>query len=250
MASEVGDDPFTQSQTSTKRGLKTTVQSDDNFFTISTRNVRDRRKFPFDVGGAELVDVRSWSVTKADRMSAAEAGAKLQDLLRMFKIERHDPEICAAFFESLVFCMAVNSSSVLTPDRATFSVRGTTFKFLEVVFYLREDLRRFFRAYADETVEILRALLAHPDQHDYAIRDKCDLIRSVALDRGLTRFPHLIADNAEMCTNLPTVEHTAITSAKASKLEEVINVADRLRTGSNPKTYRSYDSTNGEFVDK
>jgi len=247
--SDVGEDVFTQSPTG-RSGLKSTAQSKDKGFSVAARPIYDTRKFRFDTTATTAVNVKSWSATKADRMSPEAAGSKLSDLMRMFGIERQDPEVCMAFVKSMLFCMAVNSSSVLTPDRAEFSVGDTDFRFLDVVRYLGSDLRRFFRAYADETVDLLKDVLNHPDQFHESVRDKRDLIMNVANDRGLSRYPHLIGDNAEACTNLAVTEHSAIALSKRSKLESNINVADRLVTGANPKTYKAFDSANAEFVDK
>jgi len=247
--SEVGDDVFTRAGPS-KAGLNTSAKRDDGAIFVATRPKYDTRKFPFEVGIGPGISPKAWTATKADRMSPEEAGRKLADIMRMFKIERLDPDICLAFFNALIFCMAVNSSSVLTPDRADFTVAGEKFKFLEVVRYLGSDLRRFFRAYADDTVVILRSVLEHPDQLDAEIRDKRDLIMSVAQDRGLVRYPHLIGDNAEACNALAATEHVAIAAAKQSKLDGLVNAADRLKTSSNPKSFGTFDSTNQEFLEK
>lgn len=246
--SDIGDDIYTKPSAS-KSGLNTTAKRDESIF-VAKRPKYDPRKFPFDTGSGVVVNLKIWSATKADRMSSVEAGRKLQDLMRMFKIERQDPEFCMGFFNSLMFCMAINSSSVLTPDRASFNVGEAEFRFLEVVHYLGSDLRRFFRAYADDTVAILKTVLSHPDTFDESVRDKRDLVRSVALDRGLVRYPHLIGDNAEACSDLADTEHTAIAQAKQSKLDGLINVADRLKTSAKPKTFGAFDSTNAEFLEK
>jgi len=131
---------------------------------------------------------------------------------------------------------AKNSASVITPDRARFWV-GTpgvegfqSFNYyLDVLDPLGADARRFFRVFADMTLAIVEGRLAQIDSDDPDIQDDIRHIKWVAADRGLERYPRVIHDSADACSNLTIAERTAIGMGKATIFATKPNAADQVR---------------------
>lgn len=203
----------------------------------------DRRKFRYDVLQALKDPEIPWHVVKSDRLEAEEAGDRLHHIHKMYGIERENPNIVKAFDNALFFCHTVNSGSVLQPDRSWLIVRGDKFSFGPVITYLGTDLRRFFRSFATEIMEVNKKILADYDPYNPTNAEKHDWLLEVAMDRGLMRFPYLAHDSSDKCSLTP-VERAAVSSSKTSVFGSIINAADRFNSNSRMATSDDFDSTN------
>jgi len=211
------------------------------------KDVYDKRKFNYDVIQAIKDPDVPWHVVKADRLEAADAGEKLHHIHKMYGIERENPSIIRAFDNALFFCHTINSGSVLQPDRSWLLVRGDRFSFLPVITYLGTDLRRFFRAFAEEIKEVNKAVLDDYDPYDVNKAEKHSWLLEVAMDRGLMRFPYLAHDSSDKCALTP-VERAAVSVSKTSVFGSIINAPDRFNSNSRGGTSDDFDSTNLKTV--
>lgn len=216
---------------------------------LSTRTVRQRRpergsQGPAVLGRGMKVDARkirwtlppeaavtaeSFSATKADRMSAEEAGDALERIFQLM-IPGASEEEKEAFLLGLCFCHTINGASQLMPGRAVFTVTLESgkgeFQYLEIVRILGDDLRRFFRAFADETRRANQMVLDSYDPYDPASAERVSWLHEVAQKRGITRFPTLAADSSDCCTGLTPTMRSAIAASKGMILRSIPNNAD------------------------
>lgn len=193
----------------------------------------DKRKFQYDrVLGR--VGRTPWSVTKDDRMSASEAGETMTSILKMFGLDRLEEKDIDAFVSAMFFAHTVNSGSTLQPGRAVIEVAGTRFDYIQIVRKLGIDIRRFFRAYANEIREVNQEIIKSYDPYDPVKAEFHGWIMQVAAERGLQRYPYLAHDSADACTNLSPAERAAIASSKRFVLNTVDNSADSMMA--NPRT--------------
>jgi len=207
----------------------------------------DSRKIRYDVLGARKEGIVRWHVEPNDRMSAVEAGDKLEGIYRMLGVAKENPGVLHAVFEAIMFAHTLNSGSVLQPGRSDFTVGGTAFSFAEVIKFLGVDTRRFFRAYADEIREINDRVLKDVDYGDSESVDRRDWLLGVAADRGLSRFPDLAHDSSDKCVLLPA-ERVAVANAKVSVFSTIVNSVDSMNANSRAMTADKFDSTNGRTV--
>jgi hypothetical protein len=138
----------------------------------------------------------------------------------------------------------VNSGSVLQPGRSRLYVKGEQFQFDEVVRLLGTNIRRFFRAFADDVREVNKEVLEEYTPFDPEKKERHDWLVEVANDRGLARFPDLAHDSADKCLGLSAAERMALASSKVSVFSTIINSADRLNSSSRVIGSDAYDSTN------
>jgi len=173
-----------------------------------------------------------WEVTIDSQMSASEAGDTLEKIFVLFRLEAAPPEVHEAFLEAMLFAHTLNGASVLQPGRAKFSL-GANYNPMDfglVVTYLGVDIRRFFRAFANETREVnKRVLLAANNPHDVVTWEKAAWLRNVAAERGMSRHPDLAHDTADACTDLTDAERAALNASKAMIFASGVNMADRAR---------------------
>lgn len=187
----------------------------------------DERKFGHDRFAARAGNPVFWHVSKDDRMTATEAGRWLNRIHEMYGVQREEPEIVEAFNNSLFFCHTVNSGSTLQPARSTLTIKGTEFPFIHVVEVLGNDIRRFFRAYADDVKEVNQSVLDNYDPNDWVSKEKHSWLVQVAAERNLLRYPHLAHDSSDKCLMLTPVEQAALAASKAGVFANIVNMADR-----------------------
>jgi hypothetical protein len=169
-------------------------------------------------------------------MSAVEATDRLRKLMDRNGLRGHTDAEKHAFTQAMLLAHAKNSASVITPDRARFwvGVPGQegfqSFNYyLDILDPLGADARRFFRVFADMTLAIVEGRLAQIDSEDDDIQDDIRHIKWVAADRGLERYPRVIHDSADACSNLTVAERTAIGMGKATIFATKPNAADQVR---------------------
>jgi hypothetical protein len=213
----------------------------------------DGRKFKYDMYRARGTKV-AFSVTRDDRMSAESAGTMLHTIHERLGIDRVEEHFILAFDKALFFAHTVNSGSVLQPGRAKLYVDGldgvdaTQFDYNNVLTILGNDMRRFFRAYADDITEVNRAVLAAYDPYNPVAAEQHGWIMQVATERGLQRYPYLAHDSADACININTTERLALINSKRAVLASVTNSADRAFGNPRVQTADKFDSTTGEVV--
>jgi hypothetical protein len=203
----------------------------------------DKRKFKYDLYRAQATQV-AFAVSRDDRMSAEEAGATLHAIHEMVGISRAEEHFIKAFDDALFFYHTLNSASVLQPGRGKIWIDGSEFDMSEIVKKVGVDIRRFFRAFADEIKNVNLAVLKDYDPYDPVKNEKHGWIMQVALERGIHRFPHLAHDSADACTDISIAERIAISNSKKLVISSTINAVDRADANSRVNSGRGYDSTN------
>jgi len=118
---------------------------------------------------------------------------------------------------------------VLQPGRATFTVAGNSFDYRDLVIYLGEAQRRFFRAFADVVMVNNKRILNADDPNDIVTLEQAENLRQVAAERGLQRFPYLCHDTADACSSLNDTERSALMASKSMVFAASVNMADRNR---------------------
>jgi len=174
----------------------------------------DRRKFRYDRDMARTKPAISFGATRGDRMDAVEAGDLLQQIHAMFKIERETEDKIAAFDKALFFEHAINGASLLQSGRGVLTVGASVFALAIVKQLLGADQRRFFRAYADETIAVLREVLAGYDAYDFEAAEKHGQVMQIAVERGLQKYPYLIHDSSDAALHISTEERLAVLASK------------------------------------
>jgi len=212
----------------------------------------DKRKFKYDVYRARGTQV-AFSVTRDDRMSAEQAGEMLHRIHSMLGIDKVDEHLIMAFDKALFFAHTVNSGSVLQPGRARIYVEGlagfsTQFDYNNVLVLLGQDVRRFFRAFADDIMEVNKAVLAAYDPYNAVAAEQHGWITQVAVERGLQRYPYLAHDSADACISINTTERLALINSKRDVLASVVNSADRAHGNPRVQTADRFDSTTGQVA--
>lgn len=205
--------------------------------------------FTYDVIHGRLGDLQ-FSVSRDDRMSPHEAGEKLRLLHEYFGVASESDEILYGFDRALMFCHTLNSGSILVPGRAKFSLPGAKaeFDFSKVRNFLDADMRRFFRAYADFTMtvnkQVLEAYARNP--HNEHVQENFGLLKAVAADRNLHRYPYLAHDSADACLELNLSERMAVNASKAAVVSAGPNAVDGTKPKFAIKSADGLNSTNGE----
>lgn len=226
---------------------------------ISRRVVRNPKLYPgVDINGA-LAKPLAVGFTTDSAMSVDEASQTMKMLFQRLSLNHELDGVQFHFISAMLLCMAVNSTSVLVPGRATFKVGNSTFDyFSDVVSPLGADVRRFFRAYADVTKIELQNLRS---KYSLGPRDSSDeeneaygyvsemwaSVLRVADARGLSRAPHLIHDTSEYCTGLTVTERSLIANSKTAVLSNTSsgpgNPVDNARLQSRAPSNKGYDTT-------
>lgn len=192
---------------------------------------RVAKLLPFDTAAAYQDRPVGFSATYNKVMPAKDASAMVSALIRRCGAVGQVESVQLALVNAILLSHAKNSGSVIQPSRAVFKVNGgRELNFYEdVITVLGDDARRFFRAFADQTREVVRERItgyrAGDTNYDEDYRD----IMMVAKQRGLDRYPDLIADSSEACSNLTRVESDAIGASKMSILSRTDNMADLVR---------------------
>lgn len=202
----------------------------------------DPRKYRYDIYRARSTNI-GFNVTRDDRMSAEEAGAMLHTIHEMLKIEREDEARIAAFDRALFFCHTVNSGSTLQPGATKLCVDGVNFEYGDIVRKLGNDIRRFFRAFADDIAQVNREIIAGYDPYDHASVERVGWIQQIALERGLQRFPYLAHDSADACVKLTPAERAAVVASKREVLSTTVNSADSMMANPRVANANRFDST-------
>lgn len=203
----------------------------------------DKRKYRFDYLAARQTGHIPWHVSKDDRMEASEAGLMMERLQRLYRIDRENPSVLMTFTDALFFFHTVNSGSVLQPGRSKIYIQGQEFDAYMAISYLGVDVRRFFRAFADDVRRVNKKVLEDYDPYDPEAVERRNWLIQVASDRGLMRYPDLAHDSSDKCDLTPS-ERMAVANSKVSVFHTIINAADRFNSNSRTTTSDDYDSTN------
>jgi len=188
----------------------------------------DTRKFKYDRGRALMMQPVQFTATKADRLDADEAGEVLDRIHRAFGIEAESEARLMAFDNALWWQHIINGASVLQPGRGVLWVGGMSFDISSVLSTIGENqLRRFFRAYADEIVEVAQTVLAEFNPHDPVAAEKHGQLMQVATARGLHKYPEYCFDAADACLNMSIDARRAVMASKAFVIPRV-NTTDRI----------------------
>lgn len=190
----------------------------------------------------------AYSVTRDDRMSPGDAQAKMNQILQNYGLLQEDEGVCYTFMCALFACHIFNGGSVLQPARSRIKVKDTEFDYADVLRTLGEDVRRFFRAYADPIREEARRILDTYDPNDPVSYEQVSWIRGIAANRGLQRYPDLAFDAADACNNLGLAELAALNASKRMVLSSRANAVDSMRANNRVDSADQFDSTNGERV--
>jgi len=211
------------------------IQTKNNLYgdkTLLKRALERELYGNIDVLSARRRPVPYWTTT--DFVMDAKQAAQVTDaLIRNTGLSKESDGVQKAFVDAMLLCLAKNSSSQQQPGRAEFVVETTRFNlFSDVIEVLGADARRYFRAYADITRDILLSLQAKikaglTDDSEESVqtylflqRDWNDVMR-VANERGLARVPHLIHDSAEACTGLTVQERAFLAASKRSVIATI-----------------------------
>lgn len=186
----------------------------------------DGRKFRYDVVRGRGSKPLNFSASKADRMSANDAGDMLDAIHKMYGIDRETEDRLVAFDNALFFEHSINGASLLQPGRGELRVDGMSFDIQPLKDKLGIDQRRFFRAFADEIAAVNQKVLDAYDFYDPESVEKVAFIRQIAAARGLQKYPRLIHDSSDAGTDLSYDERAAVANSKRVVLENTVNQAD------------------------
>lgn len=187
---------------------------------------------PYDYAAALADREVGYYVTSNRVMSQDDAAQRLIGLMNHCGVQAQSDGVQLAFHRAILLAHAKNSASVIQPGRAEIRVRGgapINF-YTDIVQFLGDDTRRFFRAYADLTRAEVRRVYARHAQGDYSVAEDIRDLDWVAAERGLSRFKDLVADSSDACTNLTRPERAALGMAKQSIFSSTDNVADVVNT--------------------
>jgi len=207
----------------------------------------DPRKFRYDVLRGKASKVQ-FTVDREDRMSADEAGSRLHQLHEIFGVQSEEDGFLKAFDDAMFFCHTLNSASVLTPGRSNFIVAGQAFQYRIVIDKLGVDLRRFFRAFADDVRDVNQLVIDEYDPYDAVKAERYGWLMQVAQEKGLQRHPQLAHDSSDACVRINMTERAAVINSKREVLANVFNSADRMLMNPRVQSVDNYDSTTGQQV--
>jgi len=188
----------------------------------------DARKFKYDRTRAMMQPPVQFTSTKTDRLDADEAGGVLHRIHEALAIDKEEENRILAFDNALWWQHTLNGASILQPGRGTLTVGGMQFDISECLKMIGESqLRRFFRAYADEIVEVNRTVIAEYDPYNFVAAEKYGQLMQVAVTRGLHKFPEYAFDAADACLNMSVDVRRAVLASKSFVIPK-INMTDRL----------------------
>jgi len=206
----------------------------------------DPRKFRYDRTRAMGMQPVGFSVTKADRLDAQEAGDVLHRIHVELGMDREDESRIAAFDAALWWQHTINGASILQDHRGALSVDGMEFDISACLKMIGESqLRRFFRAYADEIAEVNRDVIRGYSPYDFVAAEKYGQLMQIAAARGLHKYPELAFDAADACSNISLDARRALQTSKSIVIP-LYNATDRpfIRPGS------GLGGTDGDNVQK
>jgi len=181
----------------------------------------DARKIRYDVNRP-----LSWGASKADRMDAMAAGDMLHAIHCMVGIENQDEARLLAFDKALWWQHTINGASQLQPGRGQLVADGQEFDVQMIIDKLGLDARRFFRAFADDIAALNQEVLASYDAYDVESVERVGILRTLATARGLSKYPHLVHDSADACTEMSQEERNAVLGSKRYYLPSTVNNVD------------------------
>jgi len=190
----------------------------------------DRRKFRFDVRRGRAAPALPFSASKSDRMDAMDAGDLLNRIHVAFGIDRETEDRILAFNNALFLEHSLNGASLLQPGRGTLKAGEMSFDVQIVKKILGVDQRRFFRTYADDVAEVNRMVLKEFDPMDPESAEIYGQMSQLAVERGLTKFPHLVHDSADAGVSLSNDERNALIASKRYVLRSTVNNVDKIPT--------------------
>lgn len=187
---------------------------------------------PFDYAAAVSDREVRFRVTTNRVMPLDEASTRLAGLMQVCGVAAQADNVQLAFLRAILLAHAKNSASVIQPSRAMIYINGgrpINF-FTDVVHFLGDDTRRFFRAYADITRTVVRSYYDRYNRGDLSVAEDVRDLDWVADDRGLSRFKDLVADGSDACSNLTRSERQALGMAKQSIFASGGNAVDVVQT--------------------
>jgi len=191
----------------------------------------DPRKYKYDRMRALASPAVQFTATKADRLDADEAGEVLHQIHDALGIVNESEARLAAFDAALWWQHTINGASIMQEMRGSLSVGGMEFDISECLRVIGEHrLRRFFRAYADDIVEVNRGVLEEYSPYDYVAAEKHGQLMQVAAARGLHKYPELAFDAADACCNISLDARRALMASKALVIPDN-NFTDRPFAG-------------------
>lgn len=188
----------------------------------------DSRKYKYDRARALMMPTVQFTATKADRLDADEAGDVLDRIHRSFGIDAESEARIMAFDNALWWQHIINGASILQPGRGVLTVDAMQFDISSVLSSIGESqLRRFFRAYADDIAEVARTVLEEYTPYDAVAAEKHGQLMQVATARGLHKYPEYCFDAADACLNMSIDARRAVLASKAYVVPRV-NTTDKL----------------------
>jgi len=188
----------------------------------------DSRKYKYDRVRALAQVPVSFSASKVDRLDAEEAGEVLHRLHVALGIEAESEERLHAFDCALWWQHVVNGASIMQPGRGALVVDGMSYDIHDCLRTVgASQLRRFFRAYADDIVEVTRGVLQGYDPYDVVAVEKHGQLMQVATARGLHKYPEFAFDAADACLHMSLEARRAVLASKSYVLPKA-NTTDSL----------------------
>jgi hypothetical protein len=188
----------------------------------------DSRKYAYDRLRALTLPAVKFSSSKVDRLDPDEAGAILHRIHESLGIAQESEARLYAFDSALWWQHFVNGASMLQPGRGVLWVDGMTFDISECLRTIGESqLRRFFRAYADDIAEVARGVIQTYNPYDAVATDKYGQLMQVAAERGMHKFPEYAFDAADACLTISMDVRRAIMASKNVVLPRV-NMTDQV----------------------
>lgn len=190
----------------------------------------DGRKFRFDVMRAKTQTPLAFSASKLDRMDAAKAGDKMQQIFQVFGADLEDEPRIYALMNAIFLAHTLNGASVLQASRGFLQVDGVEFDQTVVNTVLGVEARRFYRAYADEIAEVNQGIIDNVDPMDPVSMELYGQLVQVAQERGLQKYPKFCHDSADACLHMSIEERRAVMNSKRLVLLSTVNRADMIPT--------------------
>jgi len=188
----------------------------------------DQRKFRYDRTRALAREPVSFTASKVDRLDAEEAGDVLHKIHRVLGIDTESEERLHGFDCAMWWQHVLNGASIMQPGRGVLVVDGMSYDIHDCLRAIGADqVRRFFRAYADEIVEVSRGVLRGYDPYDVVAIEKHGQLMQVATARGLHKFPEYAFDAADACLHMSLEARRAVLASKAFVLPKV-NTTDAM----------------------
>lgn len=213
----------------TKRGSKGIVVEDSSGSRGWGRGpvAADPRKYKYDRLRALSQVPVSFSATKVDRLDADEAGEVLHRIHVMLGIEAESEERLHGFDCALWWQHILNGASIMQPGRGALVVDGMSYDIHDCLCAIgATQLRRFFRAYADDIVDVARGVMRGYDPYDPVAVEKHGWLMQVATSRGLHKYPEYAFDAADACLHISLEARRAVLASKALVIPK-INTTDR-----------------------